>query len=133
MALQHTPANPLADVDLENTPTVDLTEEDKPEGKKLTQGEVKDEIDYLYLMLSEVGLSPDNTDGARKLMTLIETLTRLPGNDIPVKIAEPTPAPAADTTAELTADQINAIAADLSARVRAVVQTEMRRLKGQLD
>jgi len=56
------------------------TETKKP--KEISQEDIKDEIDYLTLMIDEVGLSDESEESLRELMK------RLPGGDIPVGIVK---------------------------------------------
>uniref|UniRef100_A0A6M3KRV3 Putative prohead protease n=1 Tax=viral metagenome TaxID=1070528 RepID=A0A6M3KRV3_9ZZZZ len=68
----------------------DDTEAKKP--KEVSQEEIKDEIDYLTLMIDEVGLSDESEESLRELMK------RLPADDIAVEIVNNTPI-AVDNTA----------------------------------
>jgi len=58
----------------------DNTDVKKP--KEVSQEEIKDEIDYLTLMIDEQGLSDSAIESLKELMK------RLPGDDIPVKNIE---------------------------------------------
>lgn len=58
----------------------------KANNKKPTQNEIKDELDYLTLMLDESGISEENKDLAIKLT---EKILRLTGSDRPDEIKSP--------------------------------------------
>jgi HK97 family phage prohead protease len=70
--------------DIATAEIVDLTEEPKPEVKHATQGEVKDELDYLTVMIAEAGINEDNKAAALKLAE--DIIRRFTGADIPVEI-----------------------------------------------
>jgi HK97 family phage prohead protease len=70
--------NEILDEVLEDDELIDKVK--KP--KEVSQEEIKDEIDYLTLMIDEVGLNDESEESLRELMK------RLPGGDIPVGIVK---------------------------------------------
>lgn len=83
-----------------------------PEVKMASQAQLIDEVDYLKLLIDEVGLNED------ALKALRELLMRLPGSDIPVEIKQTEVEPVMVAPLSLDIVEVALVVAKTIARMR---------------